>query len=84
MDAAPCSHLNHLHITKPTKHVCEDCIKLEIAGYTCACVLTAAMWDAVTLPRTGTPASMPGTSLILWPAPLSREKLGCGATWTKL
>lgn len=26
--ASPCSHLKHLHITRPTKHVCEDCVKL--------------------------------------------------------
>lgn len=26
--ASPCSHLDHLHITRTKKHVCEDCVKL--------------------------------------------------------
>ena len=25
---SPCSHLNHLKLTKPTKHVCEECVRL--------------------------------------------------------
>ncbi len=25
---SPCGHLTHLHVTRPTKHVCEDCVKL--------------------------------------------------------
>jgi hypothetical protein len=27
-DASPCSHLNHLKITRPTTHVCGECVKL--------------------------------------------------------
>ena len=26
--ASPCSHLKHLHITRPTIHVCEECVKM--------------------------------------------------------
>jgi len=26
--SSPCSHLDHLKITHPTKHVCEDCVKI--------------------------------------------------------
>jgi uncharacterized UBP type Zn finger protein len=25
--AKQCAHLNHVSITKPSKHVCEDCVK---------------------------------------------------------
>ena len=25
---SPCSHLNYLKLTNPTKHVCEECVRL--------------------------------------------------------
>ncbi len=27
-NASPCKHLDHIHLTHPSKHVCEDCVKL--------------------------------------------------------
>ena len=56
--AKHCTHLNEIKITKPSKHVCEDCVKMGDSWVHLRMCLDAAMSAAAIPRRISTPPSI--------------------------